>query len=366
MLGRFSRESFVLWGVFLISLSMQLWLWLGKFPYTDNNIWVPGAQDFANGVLPGYYTTIPPHPGTAILLPAAAIIHLGVTAYDAVQIAMAFLMSVCIVCITYLSRILRPQSLWWLGVCALLILNPIYLEMSAVSALAALLACIYILLILHIREKGASDESLALLGVCAGILLATRTDTGASLMLFSLPFLWPLAGTRLVRTCTMALLYFGALNPFIWADPIMYVLSFLKQISANALTSYVFDYSLWIITGAVIAFILGLIGTYFKPRLFSIPTDYMKWFLATSTIICGLLLVSEYHPTRYFFPFITMWEMFLPLFLLELLSYFGSWKILQPLRRSEYALVLLLLFSRVWVVYAMWLHKFGPLFHIVV
>jgi hypothetical protein len=366
MFRTFSREKFVLSAIFLVSLAMQLWLWLGHFPYTDNNIWVPGAQDFADGVLPGYSTTIPQHPGTAILLPVAALIRLGIPAYDAMQITMAFLMSICVVIMAYLCRVLRPQSLWWLGVCALFIPNPIYMEMSAVSALAAVLACIYILLMLYIREKGASRESLALLGVCGGVLLATRADVGVSIMLFSLPFLWPLARIGLIRTGVIALLYFGALNPFIWAAPTTYIVSFVRQVGENAVTSNVFDYPLSIITGAVVAFALGFIGTYIRPNFLSLPKDYLKWFLATSVLLCGLLLISQYHPTRYFFPLIAMWEMFLPLFLLELLGYFAAWKIFRPLRRSEYALILLLLFFRVWTIYMMWLHIFGPLFHIVV
>lgn len=360
---RFNREKLILGLVFFISLAVQLWLWLGRFPYTDNNIWVPGAQDFANGILPGYFTTIPPHPGTTILLPAAALILFGVSAYNAMQIAISVLMTCGIVCMVYLCRVLRPKSPWWLGVCALFIPNPLYLEMSVPSALAAVLSCIYILLVLYIREKGSSRELFAFLGVCAGVLLATRTDVGVSIMLFSLPFLWPLAGKKLIETAVFALLYFGALNPFIWENPIKYAWEFVGQVGANTMTPFGFEYPLSITIFAGISFVLGFTSAYSRVNFSSLPKDYLKWILATTVLVCGLLLLSKYHPSRYFFPYIAIGEMFLPLFLLDLLDRFGSWRIFQPAYRSAYALMALFLVSRIWTIYSLWLHVVGPLFH---
>jgi hypothetical protein len=44
------------------------------------------------------------------------------------------------------------------------------------------------------------------------------------------------------------------------------------------------------------------------------------WLIAASFIICTGLFVSSYHPVWYFFPLITTWELFLPLFIFNIIE----------------------------------------------
>jgi hypothetical protein len=363
---KFSLEWIILSVVFFVSFAIQHWLWFAPLPYIDSHLWVQASEQFAAGTWPGFSGPIPPHPGTSIVLPTAGLILLGVGGFNAMQYMMAFLISSCIAAIVYLCRKLRPDSLWWLGVCAFLIPNPLYPGMSAPSALAALLACIYILIVLYLREKEVSRDALFWLGVCSGVFLATRVDTALSIMLFSLPYLWPLAGKRLFTVCWSAALFFGALNPFIWQDPILYVFSIVHQVNSNVATQVNFDYTLMAVVLPAIAFAFGLAAVYSKFRFTTVPNDFLKWLLAASALLCCVILSLKHHPIRYFFPIMMLWQMLLPLFLLELLSYFKSWKVLQPLRRSEYALVLLFVIPQIIAIYSLWIYANDAIFYHIV
>jgi len=317
----FFREHLVIVAVFLTSFAVQLLLWFGPLPYKmDVDFWSDAAKHFAAAAPLTYFPHIAPHPGTTILVPSAGLILLGIPNESALQYTIAFLMSLCVAVIAYICRVLRPKNLWWLGVCALFILNPLYLQMSVVSDLAALLVCIYLLLLLYAREKGFSREILFWLGMCGGVLLATRHDAGGIVMFSSAVYLWPLIGRRVLNIFAIALLFFGALNPFLWENPQLYVSFFIRELQMDSATPGGFGLSVLVTGFALVAFSLGLISTFFLRTLSPLPRDFLKWLLVVSALWCGLLLLSKGHTMRYFFPLISIWEMFLPLFIFSILE----------------------------------------------
>jgi len=349
-----AREKVILGAVFLVSFVVQLWLWFGPFPYTDVDLWTKAAQQFANGTWPGFSSPIPPHPGTTILLPASGLVLLGVPAFVALQCTIAFLMSLAVVSIVYLCRILRPKSLWWLGVAVLLIPNPLYLEMTVPTALAALISCTYILLILYMYEKGITRETLFYTGICAGILLATRLDTGVSVLLISIPFLWKLANKQLFLLLGTTTLFFGALNPYIWEGPFMYAQSFLRQLGVNTTTDSGFGYSHNATILAFISFALAFSVVYFRQQYSSLSREYLFWLVAGSTALCAVIMFSKYHPIRYFFQLMTLWEVFLPLFVLDGINNLSRRLSEASQYCARYIFILCILGERLVSIYFLW------------
>ena len=353
-LSRFSRPQLVFAGVLCVSLVLQIWIWFSPLPYTDADLWSSAARDFAALNFPGFNSPIPPHPGTSILLPASVLIVAGIPFAQALPLTMAVLLSLCIACIARLSYELRPKSLWWVGASALLIPNPLYLEMTVPSALAALLTCIYVLLLLKWREDNSSGRDSFWLGMTGGILLATRVDFGAAFLLASLPFLYPLVGNKIFRIGGFALLFFGALNPYFWVDPVLYVLTFFRQVGFNVVTEVGFSYARSSISLAVAAYVLALFAVYLKPRLSSLPRDFSFWLIATTAVLTGIMLLSKYHPIRYFFPLMCVWEILLPLFIFDYLERLNVLALARRVR-VEYLFIVLCVAERFSLISLLWI-----------
>jgi hypothetical protein len=248
---------------------------------------------------------------------------------------------------------LRPQSLWWLMPPLVLGLNKLFLDMTPPSTLAALLSTLFVLLILNAREKQWPSATLALAGACAGILLATRLDTGVMFMLVTLPYVCVLAGRRALIMPAFAAAYFAAFDPFFWVNPLEHAASVLTQAYANHLVEVGFLGSRHSLILPLIGVCMAIAYVYLRPYYSTVPKDYLLWLLGASCLIVGALLISPYHPVRYFFPLMTVWEVFVPLLVLELVQRAPAYLRRSPL--SPEFLVFLWLF----------LDRFPPAFYLV-
>jgi hypothetical protein len=205
------------------------------------------------------------------------------------------------------------------------------------------------------------------LGICGGIFFSTRIDTAATFLLISLFLMYRDTDARtILRILLILSCVFIALDPYIWTEPIAYVLAFFKQVSSNAVTPADFGYDLQVTIYACASLVLGMIAAYTPRFSFSIPKSFLKWFTVSSIALSLLILGSRYHPIRYFFPIIMVWEVFLPLFLLEFLEKFRQMSFLQPVWRSKYALILLLSLGQVATLYVLWVQAYGPIIYRVV
>ena len=350
----FSRENYLLFSVLLVSFVIQMCLWFGSVPYPDNEYWAGAANQIAHGVLPSFSSFVPAHPATTILLPAAALILLGVPTPYAIPITMVVLISLSITLSVYLLRTLRPQSLWWLGAAALLIPNPEYLKMTIPTALAALLSGVYILLILRIREKSTSREIFLWLGICAGILLATRIDVGVEMLLVSIPYLWWHVRQNTFYILASSALCFILLNPFVWAGLTEYVASFVDQIRVHVVEQGGFGYPIFSIALPIATLFIGILFACIRPKLSSLPRDFLLWLIVSSVAVCAVIFLSPFHPVRYFFPIITIAEIFLPLLLFDAFARADVPQIAGRIR-IEYVFITLFVAQRGISMYILWL-----------
>lgn len=309
--------------VFLVSLFFQANIWFSMYSFADIALWADGVHLIGHGGIPDLRSALPVHPGTPFLFLSGLLVSLNIDTNLAMQVVLTFSVTGLITIISYLCFVLRPQSHWWLFTAMFFNLNKTMLDMTPPSVLAALLACIYVLLLLSIRESTARKTgTLALLGVCAGILFTMRLDTGALFLVVSLPYLYSIIGKRTITVLLFAGLYYVAFNPFLWVSPAEHLLAIFDQVAVNRLTSIGFRYNYHTLIFPFTAFFLAIFYTFVLRRLTSLPHDFLLWMLGGSSAICALLLISPYHPVRYFFPLMMMWEIFLPLFLLELIAIF--------------------------------------------
>ena len=335
-----------LFGIFILVLTAHMILWTSPLPITDSELWTASASTIAAGILPDFSTPTPSHPGTTILLPTALLIALHVPATRALGIVMAILMSLCIILIVQQCAIARPHTLWWVSALIVLVPNHLYLQMTPPSAFAAVLAALYVVLLLRIRDTSVNHRLVIALGACGGFLLATRIDIGAALIFISFPYLWSIVRTRALMCLAVAFVVFTALNPYMWIHPILQIQEFVDQIGSNVLVTLGFGFSFSILISTLLAFFLCCVLLCAKKAYISIPRDFLWWLLIFSVVMSLTILRSHYHPARYFFPLMTIWELFLPLFLFESLDRIPRFS--DDARRTmQYIVVILLLLMRI-------------------
>lgn len=289
--------------------------------YGDQLLWTKASQDIANGIF-DLKDPVPPHPGTTILIPAAGLIMLGVPMDPATQYTMIVLISLSIATIAVLCIYLRPHSAWWLGAVALLAPDARFADMTPPSALAALLMCLYVLLLIRFRER-VSDLCLLSLGIVCGLLVATRIDLGAYIAVASLFFLRRHSLRSVIFVGGVSAFVFVALDPYLWVAPLAHVAGFIRQVHSNLSFDMPFDYgySTAYFSMCVLAFALTL--AILRPRLQSIPREFTLWLVAVTVALCGLLYFSEYRVMRYYYPFILTWEVLSALYLFDFLERSG-------------------------------------------
>lgn len=331
----------VLW---CVAFAVLLAMWLST-PYIDETLWSHAAQEIAHGTLPALSSPTPVHPGTALLLPAALVMQLPINAGIAYHIALSALMALVIIFATYTCFLLRPKSMWWVGTFILLTVNALYLDATAPSAFASVLTALFVLLVLRIREHPSSSYSLLFLGLCGGVLLATRIDVGSMFVSLSFPYIWHIAGKRALVVLVIAGFIFCLFDPYLYINAFKHIHEISTQINTNRTTIGVFGYARFAIFLPAISFLFAFVYVFARPNLTSLPRDYLLWLIAITEIFCGLLFVSSYHPLRYFLPFISAWEVFLMLFVLEYVAQEPSFR--NTLKRPEYWVLGVFLILRV-------------------
>ena len=346
------NTALVFFAVLSVALLIQAIFWL-TFPVADENWWATDAAKIASG------TTLSPsdityvHPGTTIIYPMAGLIYEGANPKTAVRIVMAEFAAICIAIAAALAYILRPQSLWWLATALILIPDLRLLHGTPPSTMASLLTVVFVLLLLYagkIRQL-RSYRPMVYLGVCSGLLLATRVDTGAFLLATAFPFLVYMFRQRALVLFFMAGLVFFASDPYMWTDPIAYLNSIPKQIFANKalvgieiLTPFLLTFPFAIFSIAIS--LLVVCGQLFRPgdseARVQLPVYF--WFLGATALFTALLAPLAFHPIRYFMPFYLVWDVLLPLWLLILARQYLPLSWARPLteRRYEWALICLI------------------------
>ena len=217
------RSLLLFLGVLSVGLFVQTTLWL-VFPVADQNWWATDAAKIAAGISLTPLDITYVHPGTTILYPMAALVQYGVDPKIAVRIVMAVFAAMCTAFIALVAYRLYPARLWWLAATLILIPDLRLLHGTPPSTAASLLTVLFVLLLLYAHQERDTNNyrPLAYLGICAGILMATRFDTAAFLFFTSAPLLFLFFRARVFIPAVIAGLVFAATNPHLWARPLEY------------------------------------------------------------------------------------------------------------------------------------------------
>ena len=339
-------------GVLAAALAIQTTLWL-TFPVADEGWWSTDAAKVAAGtpLTPADVTYV--HPGTTILYPMAGLIYEGTNPKTAVRLVMAAFAAICIAIAAAVAYRLRPRSLWWLATALILIPDLRLLHGTPPSTAASLLAIVFVLLLLyagavrHLRTY----PPMVYLGICSGLLLATRVDTGAFFLITGFPFLVYLFRQRVVVLLLTAGLVFFAADPYIWTSPFAYLESIPKQIFSNkalvgipVLIPFLLTFPFAILS-IFVSFVA--VGTQLlRPANggMRIPPGPYVWFLGATALFTALLAPLPFHPIRYFMPFYLTWDILLPLWILTLAHQYVplTWAPWLTPRRLEWTVICLI------------------------
>ena len=318
------RTAVVFASVLAVALLVQTTLWL-SFPIADESWWAPDAAKLAAG------TTLTPsdvsyvHPGTTILYPTAALIHGGVEPKTALRLVMAAFAALCIALASAVAYRLRPQNLWWLMTALILIPDLRLLHGTPPSTAAALLTVVFVLLFMYARatRHSAQYRPMVYLGIFSGLLLATRFDTGAFVLVTAAPFLLYMFRLRVLVLLACAALVFAASNPHLWVEPVAYLASIPKQVFANTtlvgidiLVPFLLTFPFAILSICVSLAVVYRQFFHSRDNDVHIPLGVYLWFLGATLLFTALLAPLAFHPIRYYMPFYLTWDILFPLSLL--------------------------------------------------
>ncbi len=341
--------TLVFFAVLSVALAVQVVFWV-TFPVADENWWATDAAKVADGKTLTSSDITYVHPGTTILYPMAGLIHEGADPETAVHVVMALFAAICIAIAATVAYRLRPKSLWWLAAALILIPDLRLLHGTPPSTAATLLSIVFVILLLYVAASGRQGtyRPCVYLGMCAGLLLATRIDTGAFLLITAFPFLLYILRWRIFAfLVTTALLFFAA-DPYLWTDPVAYLNSIPKQMFANKALVGIEILVPFLLTFpfAILSILVSLIavGVQFLRSAKSgmrIPLGPYIWFLGATAAFTALLAPLSFHPIRYFMPFYLVWDILLPLWLLTIAHQYLPFTRAPWLteRRFEWALI---------------------------
>lgn len=286
----------------------------------DHYIWVDGVDHYASGRVRDHAHILDQYPATTILMPAGAFAAAGMSDDQALRLTMAVLISLVAALTAAVAFLLRPATWWWVFVAWLLVFQPLYTLSTPPSALLAPLAALFALLVLLAR--GRSDYSTAMLariGLCGGAMLATRLDLSTVFVAAATGYLAGKRAAALPALSLFALASFCFFDPYFVLAPMEHVINIVERVllhaehldKTNALDSITYA-SVFGVASLVLAGTLLACG-----RLRSLPADFAVFLMAVSAGITLILFASKHHPAWLFYPAFLVWELLLPLVVLD-------------------------------------------------
>ena len=300
-------------------LLVQGWTWLNYWPI-DHSIWVDAVHSYADGRAAGEQHIVDQYPATTILMPAGALAAAGMTDDRALRLTMAALISLVAALTASVASLLRPATPWWVFVAWLLVFQPLYTLSTPPSALLAPLAALFALLVLLARER--DDYSLSMLariGLCGGAMLATRLDLSAVFVAAATLLLAKNRAAALWTLPLLALAAFSLFNPYFLFSPVEQLTNIVERILFHAesygKTDAVDSLTYASVFGVVSLLLAGALLS--ARRLASLPQDFTVFLVATSVGITLILFAAKHHPAWLFYPVFLVWELLLPLVVMD-------------------------------------------------
>lgn len=321
--------------VFLIALLLSLishgiyWRYLDDSP--DQQNWIDEMTafhetDFREHRSSLYYG----YPATTLLGASSILYFFGIPASQAFNGIMVLGISLPIAFSTLLCYLLRPKTLWWVGVMGLMITSQLYYGATPPSAIVTALISLMMLYALYISEKKKDDVlSSMLVGSIAGFALATRLDISLIIVFFLLVFLFPIIQRNVLTLLVSAGVVFVVCDPYMQVFPLQHLTDIVHKITyhTNLGSASVFPLRALLLT--IPLSVLGLLASilvFLFPHVLSSPPSrrFLGFILfACVSISAALSIFSSYHPAWYFYPVLQIFELLFVLYLLDALTLIG-------------------------------------------
>jgi hypothetical protein len=300
-----------------------------KLDIVDLNMWAKQAEYVQTGN-PAQFDFLQAygHPGGPII-EGTIFFHsvFGLSYRNSLLIFMTILNSLAIAGASVLCYFISKNSLWWLTIVAILSSNWLYIFSTPPSIVVSILICLLGLFSLYIYEKKEiKPPALALLSILIGLVISTRVDVGAVMVVSFLIFMKPKIIWRQIFFIILgAGLFFILFDPFMWFMPIQHVSDLLFKIIYHyeyfAPSKISLFYMFNISTFLLLSIFLSAASLFLKEKnKLPIPPRFIYTLFITTIVLCFIFFTSQYQTPRYFLPIINIWETLLPLLIFSLAS----------------------------------------------
>jgi hypothetical protein len=318
----------IFFGVFAYSF-LILWAIRAHMDFLDKTMWVRQIEYFVVGDPRMFdFFAAYGHPGTTIVA-LGSFFHVGLDAsYDnSLALSMGLLVSVTTAACASLCFLLRPQLHWWVAAAFILCFGRLGFYSTPPTAVVIPFLTLIVLAawFLYDAQERRLPRMFVLWGGAIGFSSATRIDAS---LLVSGPLvllLWHRHGRRvLLPTAAGILVSFVAGDPFLWFMPVQHLKDLLHKFTFHYASSFTGSIMLCdlahAIPFAVLSIALLLVLTCWRRRPFAVPPAIIFTFLGITVLALVLVSRSSFKAIRYLYPLIVVWEVFLPLFLLDICS----------------------------------------------
>ena len=272
------------------------------------------------------------HPGGPVILGTIAVHHLAGSSYETARpVFLTLFNSIVIAAIATLCCRLRPDSLWWLPVLGMLSVDKLYAVSTPTSAVVGPLLVLLTLVTLRIVEQEkVSWWWLAGWSLVAGLAVATRFDVGSITTLFLFGVLMTtLRRRQLAVIAVAAFAVFVACDPYMWYMPVHHVGDLIGRLILNyrhstpASTPATLE-PLHVVSFSALAFLGMMLSIFGQTKVFpyrrTIPRQLVLALVPLTVLLYGVYLSARCPAVRYFIPIVFIWQAFLPLALLDIVS----------------------------------------------
>lgn len=312
---------------FLAALLLQsVWWW--HFSVIDSGMWANQGPYLMEGdprvfdMLAAYA-----HPGGTIIEGVLLIEKITGSSDLALRVFLSLFNALVIAAVAVCVFILRRD--WWWAVSAVIVLSlhKLYFDATPTTAVAAPLVVLLVMLTLLLYEGKVkvNGYSLAVWGAVSGLVVATRADIGglATVVFFGL-LCTVLRVRELALIVLVALLFFIIADPFMWFMPIQHVFDLVHKItyhysSGNIVSPPPAYTALLDLTLLSLISVTSLAVLMWK-RVYVLPQAFVVALAVFTVSLLFVLFTSKFQASRYFMPFVLVWEVFLPLCLFSVVD----------------------------------------------
>lgn len=320
-LGVFAYGFFVLqWGV-SPSETLDKFMWANQIQYFLDN----------DPRLLNFYAAYG-HPGTTLVgLGSLLCLSLGISYAQALVLSMSILVAGATAACAVVCARLYPHSLWWIAVTFTLLFSRLHIYSTPPTAVVLPFLVLIVLSTWRLCEQPSARtiSSYVLWGVAVGLSTATRVD---ATLLVSFPMFmvvwWQLGNRVLLPTISATVLSFFAADPFLWYMPAQHLADLVHKFSIHYkefLSPSKIRPDEWMhaIPLALLSIGWALVHLFKRRQPQLMPVKIMLTLMGVSLLSAIVILSSSYQSIRYFYPVIIIWEVLLPLFMLETFSSAG-------------------------------------------